>query len=323
VNADQGFRRDLQQLGGDIRFDQPLARYGTYRIGGAAMAVLRPRSAEEVAEVLRLVSKTGIPVLPIGLGSNVLFDDAGFSGLVIRIANTITSIEQGGPEGSQWTVGAGLPIPRLARQSASLGFRGMQRLVGVPGAVGGGVFMNAGAHHQDFAQVVRTVSLVTMTGEIDVRPATDIQWEYRSSGLRGVVVGATLALEPADPTLVQRELRECLRRRRAGTPFDQPCCGSVFRNPAEHEVTHLSLPEPHTAGRLIEAVGLKGYRVGGAQVSPIHANYIVNTGGGTAAAVKRVIAMARERVRNEFGVKLMREVRYVGTTGIEVDEELE
>jgi UDP-N-acetylmuramate dehydrogenase len=88
-------------------------------------------------------------------------------------------------------------------------------------------------------------------------------------------------------------------------------------------VTHLSLPEPHTAGRLIEAVGLKGYRVGGAQVSPIHANYIVNTGGGTAAAVKRVIAMARERVRNEFGVKLMREVRYVGTTGIEVDEELE
>ena len=161
--------------------------------------------------------------------------------------------------------------------------------------------MNAGAHGQDFAAIVRRVEVVDADGRRAELDASEIPWRYRSSGLEDrVILGATLALVPDEPAALRRDLRLHLRKRREGTPFNEPCCGSVFRNPTQG-----------TAGQLIDRLGLKGFSIGGAQVSPVHANYIVNVGGATARDVRAVIDAVRERVSVEFGVELELEVKIV------------
>jgi UDP-N-acetylmuramate dehydrogenase len=296
---------------GRIELDVPLARYTTYRIGGPAAAVLHPETADDVAAGLRFTHEHGVRWMALGLGSNVLIANGGFDGLVIRLGKGLDALERGATgDGTEWRVGAGFPIPLLARQSAEAGLAGVHRLVGVPGSLGGGVFMNAGAHGQDFASVVRELDVVHATGGRSTLEAGAIPWAYRSSGLDGaVVLGATLALTPADPSALTEEIRRLLEWRKEGTPFNEPCCGSVFRNPPPERVPAGG---PRTAGQLIEAAGLKGFRVGGAEVSRKHANYIVNTGNATAADVLSVIEAVRSRVLSEFGVELELEVRVVG-----------
>lgn len=289
---------------GGVRRDVPLAGYTTYRIGGPAAVLVEPADADDVVQALQAIRAAGCDWLVVGLGSNLLVADAGFPGVVIRIGRGLDGVTSDGPA---WRVGAGLPTPILARRSADAGFGGVHRLVGVPGTVGGGVFMNAGAHGQDYRQVVRRVRLAYADGRIEERAAADIPWRYRSAGLgEAVVLEAELALQPADPRRLRAEIKAHFEWRKAGTPFNEPCCGSVFRNP----------PAPQrTAGQLIDAAGMKGFRIGGAQVSPLHANYIVNTGGGSAADVLRVIEAVRERVRRESGVELELEVKLVGLGG--------
>lgn len=299
---------------GSVRFDVPLSRLGTYRIGGPAAAVVQPADAAEVAAVLHFAEGVEVSWLAVGLGSNLLFPDDGFDGVIVRIAKGLAEVSRAGPERSLWTVGAGLPTPLLSRRTAAAGMGGVQRLVGVPGVVGGGVFMNAGAHGQEFKDVVRRVELVTPDGELRSVAAGDIPWAYRTSGLSGVVVGATIELQPGDPAVLKRDLTRYLQHRRKGTPFDQPCCGSVFRNPDPSEAPG-GWSGPLTAGRLIDAAGLKGFRVGGAEVSPMHANYIVNVGGASSADVIAVIDACRDAVGDRFGIALQREVRLVQTTG--------
>jgi len=291
------------RLGGEVRFDEPLARYSTYRIGGPARVMVLPRNADDVGKALRLAAEERMPWLAIGLGSNMLISDHGFDGIVIRLGKGMDQVSRAGPEQSTWTVGAGLPTPLLARQSAALGHAGAQRLIGVPGTVGGGVFMNAGAHGQDFSQITRSVDVVDLTGARRTIPASEMAWRYRSSGLSdAIVVSGEFQLEPQDPQKVKEELAQYLKKRRDGTPFDEPCCGSVFRNPEGNR----------TAGQLVEACGLKGFRKGGAEVSPKHANYIVNLGSATAGDVQAVIETVRERVRSEFHVTLELEVKLIG-----------
>ncbi len=301
---------------GDVSFDVPLKRLSTYRIGGPAAVVVGPVSLDDVIAVVRLAREENVKCLALGLGSNVLFADSGYEGIVLRMGKGIAEVTRSGPQGTLWTVGAGLPTPLFARRSTEAGMAGVHRLVGVPGAVGGGVFMNAGAHGQEYGKVVRSVRLVTPEGEpLEVR-GDQIPWRYRGSGLEGVIVTATVELTPEDPSVLDRETRQYLARRREKTPFDLPCCGSVFRNPTPDECRAVTgLPEPHTAGRLIEAAGLKGFRVGGAEVSPLHANYIVNVGDATAADVRAVIDHVVQNVYDRFGVRLHREVQYVTTGG--------
>ncbi len=301
----------VARLGCDVRAGEPLARHTTYRIGGPADAMVFPRTPEDVGTALQVAAESGAPWLVLGLGSNVLVADQGFRGVVIRIGKGLDRVTREGPEGSRWIVGAGLPTPLLARQSAAAGHAGLQRLIGVPGTVGGGVFMNAGAHGQDFSLVTRAVDVVDPSGGRRVVPAETIAWRYRASGLAaGVVVGVTLDLVPGDPTRTQADLALYLRKRKEGTPFDAPCCGSVFRNPEVGVGDGL-----RTAGQLIDAAGLKGYRVGGAEVSRQHANYIVNTGTATAADVRAVMSTVQGRVRERFGVTLEPEVQLIGFDG--------
>jgi UDP-N-acetylmuramate dehydrogenase len=299
---------------GRVMVHEPLAPYTTYRIGGPADALLEPDSVEELQEALTVAGRHGIPWLALGLGSNVLVADAGFRGLVLRIGRALSAVRE---HADGWEVGAGLPTPLLARRSARSGWAGVHRLVGVPGTVGGGVFMNSGAHGQEFAQVVRSVTLVREDGTVETRPAAAIAWRYRSSGLRDVVViAADLSLTPGDPRRLSAEIAEHFRWRKAGTPFSDACCGSVFRNPGDTIVlspdTDGELRELRTAGQLIDAAGLKGLRIGGAEVSSLHANYIVNVGGATASDVQRVIETVRDRVGYRFGITLELEVQVIG-----------
>ncbi|HET7039450.1 MAG TPA: UDP-N-acetylmuramate dehydrogenase [Gemmatimonadales bacterium] len=297
---------------GRVRRDVPLARYTTYRIGGPAAVLVEPADAGDVARALDRTRDAGSAWMALGLGSNLLVSDAGFPGVVIRVGRGLDAVESDGPA---WRVGAGLPTPILARRSAEAGFAGVHRLVGVPGTVGGGVFMNAGAHGQEFRDVVRRVRLARPDGSVEDRAGADIPWRYRSAGLdQAIVLEADLALEPADPRRLRAEIAAHLAWRKAGTPFNEPCCGSVFRNPGAGGDGE-SGGRRRTAGQLIDAAGMKGFRIGGAQVSPLHANYIVNVGGATADDVLRVIEAVRERVRSAFGVVLELEVKLVGLRG--------
>ena len=300
---------------GQVRLDEPLADYTTYRIGGPAAALVLPLNTADVVEVLRFCNDTGTRWLALGLGSNVLIADRGFDGVVVRLGKGMDAVQTDVDDSMVWRVGAGLPTPLLARRTARAGFAGVQRLIGVPGTVGGGIAMNAGAHGQDFSQVARSVEFVEPDGTVREVCGSQIAWRYRESGLeRTIVTAATLAFRPGDSAELLRDFGRYLRWRKRGTPFDEPCCGSVFRNPVtaqENSGRGGATGASRTAGRLIDALGLKGLRVGGAQVSSRHANYIVNLGHATAEDVRRTIEMVRSKVLEEFGVELKLEVGIV------------
>lgn len=301
--------RDLVR--GEVREREPLGRYSTYRIGGPATVLFASRP-EDIAAALRLTVAEAVPWFVLGLGSNLLLPDGGLDALVIRVGKGLDRLEHLGV--GRWRVGAGLPQPLAARKTSEVGFSGLHRFVGVPGTVGGGVYMNAGCHGGDWAEVVESVTVVDARGEDRVLPRSEVPFSYRRSGLEGrVVLETVVQLGPADPAAIQAEVAELFRWRQEGTPFNQPCCGSVFKNPGGPSWQRTEGPK--TAGQLIEASGLKGTRVGGAEVSPMHANYFVNTGDATAADVRELIALARRRVRERFGAELETEVKIVRADG--------
>jgi UDP-N-acetylmuramate dehydrogenase len=294
----------------EVKVDAPLARYSTYRIGGPATVVLAAR-VEDVAVALRHAARVGVPVFGLGLGSNVLLPDEGLDALVIRLGKGLDAMRN---EGGRWWLGAGLPAPLAARKTAEQGWGGIHMMVGVPGTVGGGVFMNAGCHGGQWADVVERVTVVDRAGNDRVVAAKDIPFSYRRSGLDGdVVLEAEVALHAGDSAELEAEVQKLFGWRQQGTPFNQPCCGSVFKNPDPPAPPGWT--RPWTAGSLIEAAGLKGTRIGGAEVSPMHANYFVNTGGATAGEVRALIAEARDAVRVAFGVTLETEVKVIGAAG--------
>lgn len=259
-----------------------------------------PADAEDVVKALELAHERGLPWLVLGLGSNVLVKDGGFPGMVIRMGKGLDRFEM---KGATAIVGAGMPIPLLSRRTAEAGFAGVERFIGIPGTVGGGVVMNAGAHGAEFAEIVTEVTLLDARGKARQVPRKQISYRYRGSNLENVVVLETrLALIEEPPAKLKEMQSKLLRWRKAGTPFDQPCCGSVFKNPGG----------PRTAGVLIDEAGLKGFSIGGAQVSTMHANYVVNTGTATASDVVKIIEHVRKTVAKKTGVELDLEVRIVG-----------
>jgi len=295
---------------GEVKVEAPLARYSTYRIGGPATVVL-PAAPEDVAAALRLAHRAGVPVFALGLGSNVLLPDEGLDALVIRLGKGLDGMRN---EAARWSLGAGLPAPLAARKTAEQGWGGIHMMVGVPGTVGGGVFMNAGCHGGQWADVVERITVVSRTGDQRSLTAKEIPFHYRHSGLDGdIVLEAEVVLRAGDPAELDAEVQKLFAWRQQGTPFNQPCCGSVFKNP--DPPAPAGWGRAWTAGSLIEAAGLKETRVGGAVISPMHANYFVNTGGATAGDVRALIARARETVHARFDVTLETEVKAVGSRG--------
>ena len=303
------------RIRGRVRESEPVARYSTYRIGGPA-TVLLPAVPEDVGAALGLAREAGVPWFTVGLGSNILLPDEGLDALVIRMGKGLDAIQ---PDGESWTVGAGLPAPLAARRTAEAGYAGLHIFVGVPGTVGGGVYMNAGCHGGDWSEVVERVTVVDQGGRDTVLTRREIPFTYRRSGLEGrIVLQTTVRLRPEDPEKLEDSVAEMFEWRQKGTPFNQPCCGSVFKNPAGP--SWKKADGARTAGQLIEAAGLKGSRNGGAQISPMHANYFVNTGGATAADVRSLIDHAQKVVEEKFGVRLEPEVKLIGSGGEYLNE---
>lgn len=295
---------------GEVREEERLGRLSTYRIGGPATVVL-PAGHEDVAAALQVAWRVGVPVFLIGLGSNVLLPDEGLDPLVIRLGKGLDAVRS---DGATWRFGAGLPAPLAARKTAGDGWAGLHMMVGVPGTVGGGVYMNAGCHGGQWADVVTAVTLVDLEGDSRVVPGAEVPFAYRRSGLEGqVVLEVEVALRPGDQAELEDEVARLFAWRQRGTPFNQPCCGSVFKNP--EGPAPAGWTRPWTAGSLLEAAGLKGARIGGAEISTLHANYFVNTDAATAANVRALIVAAREAVATRFGVTLELEVKLIGPSG--------
>jgi UDP-N-acetylmuramate dehydrogenase len=276
--------------------------------------MVMPQTAEDVAEALTFCGQAGLEWVVLGLGSNVLIADDGFPGLVIRIGKGFDGVLDLREDNHVWRVAAGMPTPRLARQTAKAGLAGVHKLVGIPGTVGGGVAMNAGANGQEYRLAVQSLEIVAPDGTVTEVPGPEVDWQYRK-GLEGAVVtAATLRFESVDSQELQLDIRRLVASRKENTPFDRPCCGSVFTNPMESGCDMGAVGvdgQPLSAGQLIDAAGCKGFRVGAAEVSQLHANYIINLGGATAAEVLAVIETVRGRVFGEFGVELELEVRII------------
>ncbi|PSR17266.1 UDP-N-acetylenolpyruvoylglucosamine reductase [filamentous cyanobacterium CCP3] len=278
---------------------QPLT---TFRVGGPAEWLATPRHQGEFQQVLDWAIAASIPITPLGAGSNLLIGDRGIAGLVLCTRRwRSTRFDNAG----QVTVAAGEPLPTLAWKAAKRGCRGLEWAVGIPGTVGGAVVMNAGAHGGCTADVLRSATVLDPVKGLRSLTLADLGFRYRTSVLQGenqVVLEATFQLEPGhDPALVMADTLAGLNQRRATQPYDLPNCGSVFRN-----------PYPHTAGSLIEQSGLKGYRIGNAQVSERHANFIVNLGGASATDIRRLIHHIQAEVEQHWGIQLQPEVKFVG-----------
>ncbi|HEV8266096.1 MAG TPA: UDP-N-acetylmuramate dehydrogenase [Gemmatimonadales bacterium] len=284
---------------GKLLEHEPLARYTTWRIGGPARYLVLPADVEDVARALDFARDRGVPWVVLGLGSNVLVKDGGFPGVVIRLGKGLDRFEM---KGASAIVGAGMPTPLLARRTAEAGFAGVERFIGIPGTVGGGIYMNAGCHGAEFAEVVTDVTVMDAKGKIKQLSRKQISFKYRASNIDGLVLEAKLGLAEEPPAKLKELQGKLFRWRKAGTPFDQPCCGSTFTNPGG----------PKTAGMLIDECGLKGFSIGGVQVSTLHANYFVNRGNATASDVLKLIEHVRKTVAKKAGVELELECKVIG-----------
>jgi UDP-N-acetylmuramate dehydrogenase len=287
--------------GGRVRFDEPLSRHTTLKIGGPADAWAAPATVDELVALLELCAARRIPVVSIGGGSNLLVKDGGVRGLVLATRN-LRSLERRGERGVR--VAAGVSTGKLLAAATGWELGGVEFLGGVPGSVGGGLVMNAGTYLGEFTDVTTHVRSVRLAdgGRVE-RDHAACAFVYRGSALppTEVVVEADLALRPRPRGEIEAEVRALRERRNQREPHKVNNAGSVFKN-----------PPGDFAGRLIEAVGLKGTRVGGAECSPVHANWFVNHGGATAADMFALIAMARDEVARASGVELHLEWKVIG-----------
>jgi UDP-N-acetylmuramate dehydrogenase len=278
----------------------PVGPLTTYRVGGAAALLVRAESEEDLSAVAAAVGATGIEVLVIGKGSNLLVADAGFAGLVVVLGDSFATIEI---DGTLVRAGAAASLPVVARRTAAAGLTGFEWAVGVPGSVGGAVRMNAGGHGSDMAATLERVRVLDLRGgdHGEVQPAElDLRYRHSAIAPHHVVLRADLRLAPGDPVTSEAELGEIVRWRRAHQPGG-PNAGSVFTN-----------PPGDSAGRLIDAAGLKGHRIGTAAVSTKHANFIQADEGGRADDVHALMVDIRRRVFDVTGVLLQPETRLVG-----------
>lgn len=300
-------RRVAAALGERCVFGAPLGARTTYRVGGVAGALLVVEHHEDLARIARLVSDTAVDVLVLGKGSNLLVADAGFPGLVLVLGEAFTGIDIS--DGGRVRAGGATDLPVLARRSAAAGWRGMEWAVGVPGSVGGGVRMNAGGHGSDIAARLERVHVFDVAkGQDGTVAGVALDLGYRRSNLapNQIVTWAEFALQPGDPDVAGAEVSEIVRWRRLHQPGGQNA-GSVFTN-----------PPGDSAGRLVEISGGKGLRLGTAEVSSKHANFIQSRPGGSADDVLALIEELRRRVRASTGVELVPEVRLVGFPPAEV-----
>lgn len=287
-----------------VRRDYSLARLTTVRAGGSADFFARPETEREVIGLLAWAEGEGLPVGVVGSGSNLLVSDDGFRGLVIKLRGELTRVER---DGARVVCGGGARLPSVAAKAAGWGLTGLEFGVNIPGTVGGAVRMNANAYGGELGRVLELVTLCTPAGSEPRRPET-LGFRYRGSNLgeRDVVAVATFALAEGNPADLKATMADMRRRRKEAQPSGIKTFGSTFVNPDDPRA------ENRSAGQLLDAAGCGGLQIGGARLSPKHANFVENTGGATTADILEVMGEARRRVHEQFGVTLEPEVQVLG-----------
>ena len=302
----------LRDVPGRKDFARPLAPFTSLRIGGPADALVRLETLDALQHLRAIAGEHAIPLFILGGGSNLLIRDGGIRGIVVLLRGAFRSYavepcsRATTPVLAHVHVGVGYPLSRLALQLARQGWSGLEFAYGIPGTLGGAMVMNAGTHLGDMSRVLVTARMLLSHGQVQELPASALGLRYRGSSYPPgtVLLGATLRLQQAQQAQIEALMHESYARRQRTQPLSQPNAGSIFKNP------------PGTAaGRLIEALELKGSRIGGAMISPLHANFIVNVGHATAADVVALIAHVQERVQAVYDVVLEPEVHIVGEEG--------
>ena len=281
--------------------DEPMSKHTTFRIGGPADYFVMPKSIEEVRQIVALCKETNMPYYVIGNGSNLLVSDAGYRGVVIQIYKSMSEILV---EGTTIKVQAGALLSKIGNVALESGLGGFEFAAGIPGAVGGAVVMNAGAYGGEMKDILRCATVLTTDGEVRTLYNEELELGYRTSVIAKknyVVLGAEFGLQPRDKEEIRSKMDELKVQRVTKQPVEYPSAGSTFKR-----------PEGYFAGKLIQDAGLRGFRVGGAQVSEKHCGFVINVGDATAAEILELMKQVSDKVMQEFGVVLEPEVKMLG-----------
>lgn len=284
-----------------VLVEEPMKKHTTFRLGGAADYFLSPEKAEQVAELIHICREENISYFILGNGSNLLVSDRGYRGTVIQIFKNMNDIRV---EGTKLYVQAGALLSAIARKALDAGLTGMEFASGIPGTVGGAAVMNAGAYGGEMKDIIKSVTVLTKEGEMKVLDASELQFGYRTSVIKEngyVVLEAVIQLCPGDKETIQKRMEELKEQRVTKQPLEYASAGSTFKR-----------PEGYFAGKLIQDAGLRGYQVGGAQVSEKHCGFVINTGDAVAEDVWNLIHDVQEKVYDKFQVKLEPEVKFLG-----------
>lgn len=285
--------------GTQLRFDEPMSKHTSFRIGGPVEVMAFPRNAQELSALLRIAAEMQVRPAILGAGTNVLAPDAGLSGLCICLKDALDGMEL--LEDNSIRVMAGVTMTRAAVFAANHGLSGMEFAHGIPGTVGGGVYMNAGAYGGEICDICESVDVMDMHGNLRTLTSAEMQFSYRHSRLEeegGIVVSAVFRLIPRDSDEIKAKMKELQGKRSASQPLELPSAGSAFKRPVGGY-----------AAALIDQAGLKGFTVGGAAISTKHAGFAVNIGGATAEDVKALLQQVSDRVYENSGIRLEPEVR--------------
>ena len=280
---------------------EPMTKHTSFHIGGPAELMAQPQSEAELQSLLLKAAEAAVPVTLVGNGSNLLVRDKGIRGLVIKLGSMLRDIKV---SGNVLTFGSGVSLAQASKKAADLGLSGMEFAVGIPGSIGGAVYMNAGAYDGEMSKVVKSVRVMDAAGEVSELSAGELDFGYRHSALQGsgkIVTSVTVELSAGDKQAIAEKMADFSNRRITKQPLELPSAGSMFKR-----------PPGYFAGTLIDQTGLKGYTVGGAQVSTKHAGFVVNIGGATAADVLQLISDVQAKVFAAHGVHLEPEVLVLG-----------
>ena len=299
---DSSFLERLRQEAVEVSTDVPMKNHTTFRIGGCADAMCEVKDVPALRNVLALCKAYAVPYFVLGMGSNLLVSDKGVEGLVIVLGGEFNQVAR--MEDNIVRAGAGCTLAKLCVFAKNMSLSGLEFAWGIPGSVGGAVYMNAGAYDGEMKQVVTTVDYMDAEGLVKRSYWDDLELSYRHSRFTdtdNIILSATFQLQPREQDLIQERMNELMERRKTKQPINHPSAGSVFKR-----------PEGAYAAALIEECGLKGYSCGGAQVSPKHSGFIVNDNNATAEDVRQLIAHIQQVVKEQKGIDLCCEVKFIG-----------
>ncbi|MDO4946035.1 MAG: UDP-N-acetylmuramate dehydrogenase [Fibrobacter sp.] len=303
--------------------NEPMSRHTSFKVGGEARYFFKVESVDEILDVRKRLADQNLPFFVLGNGTNLLVSDKGFGGGIITLGKSFSEVQDLG--NGKFKVGAGVSLGAFARKSIKMGYSGIHKLAGIPGTLGGAIYMNAGAYGQEICQTCVEVESLDANGTVHIRTAAQCDFGYRHSGFQvssddrakgqaEIILSATFQLEPAemsgkDSYTLETEMQECMAKRKASQPLNMPNAGSTFKR---LDVGAEDMPQQIAPGYYIEQAGLKGYRIGGAEVSTVHANFIVNADNATASDIKALSEYVQQKVFEKFGIQLKREIILLG-----------